>query len=109
MWISFLLVAITCAASAFMIGFVVALLRESSPRASKLVISVARRERAGSLHTDNEDALVLDDGSVESRSVNAGFEEWRDKCWRDDGLRVATSNRLRPEQVAVRWRIERTF
>jgi hypothetical protein len=109
MWISFLLVAITCAGSAFMIVFVFALLRESSHGANNLVISVASRKWAGSLHANIEDELILDDGSITSRSVKTGFEGWRDNCCRDHGLRGAASNRLRPEQIAARWRIERTF
>jgi hypothetical protein len=92
-----------------MIVFVFALLRESSHGANNLVISVASRKWAGSLHTNKEEELVLEDGSIELPSANAGFEEWRDKCWRDEGLRVEASNRLQPEQVAARWRIERTF
>ena len=114
MWIPFVLVAITCAASAFMIVFVVALLRESSPSASCWVIPLASSVRAVNLHTTIEDELVLEDGSLESLPLKAEFKEWWDKEVRDnhgryDDFRNTARNRSRPQNIVSRWRIERNF
>jgi len=102
MWISFVLVAITCAGCAFMIVFVVALLRENTRSASGWVIPWASGEHEQTAGTGFERELVPEDRSLESLHFMAEFGSRR-----EDDFGGTKKNSLRPERIVAWWQTER--
>ena len=102
MWISLVLVAIMGVGCAFMIVFVVALLRENTRSASEWVIPRARGVREQTARTGFRKELVPEDRSLESLHFMAEFGSRA-----EDDFGGTTKNRLRRERIVAWWQTER--
>jgi hypothetical protein len=77
MWLSVALVAMTCSGSAFMILFLIALLRERAPSVCYWVIPLAGGKQAKTTQINSEAEFALEIRSLESFRLTTTPEDWR--------------------------------